>query len=106
MVFPKKCPCTASFFVISGKMVFLLFRNNDIFYLGRKRKEMIFLKKSVGNMVFSVYMRRRYCHDVALLEKKTKMTLPRKKTISDISGIIKKDEIHPKAYGISAEISH
>ena len=57
-------------------------------------------------MVFSVYMRRRYCHDVALLEKKTKMTLPRKKTISDISGIIEKDDIHPKAYSISAEISH
>ena len=87
-------------------MVFLLFRNNDIFYLGGKRKEMIFSKKALEIWCF-LYI----CVGVTAMtlpswKKKTKMTLPRKKTISDISGIIEKDDIHPKAYGISTEISH
>ena len=106
MVFPKKCPCTASFFVISGKMVFLLFRNNDIFYLGGKRKEMIFSKKALEIWCF-LYI----CVGVTAMtlpswKKKLRCPCHEKKNISDISGIIEKDDIHPKTYGISAEISH
>ena len=51
-------------FVISGKMVFLFSRKYDIFSLGGKWKEMIFIK-SAWNMVFSAYMRRRHRHDIS-----------------------------------------
>ena len=52
-------------------------------------------QKTRGNMIFSVYMRRRYRRDIALLGKKTKM--PRKNTPKgDISGITGKDDIHPR----------
>ena len=56
-------------------------------------------------MVFSVNMRRRYKHDIAPPPgKKTKMPLLRKNTSKgDISGIAKKDDIHPRKYSISAE---
>ena len=55
-------------------------------------------------MIFSVYMRRCYKYDIALQAKKTKMHLPRKNTLEgDISGITKKDDIHPRKNGISAE---
>ena len=64
-------------------------------------------QKTRGNMIFSVYTRRRYRHDIALLAKKTKMTVPRKNTPKgDISSITEKDNIHPGKYGISAEIPH
>ena len=48
-----------------------------------------------GNKIFSVYMRRRYRRDIALLAKKTKM--PRKNTPKGyISSITEKDDIHPR----------
>ena len=38
---------------------------------------------------------------------KKKANLPRKNTLkSDISGITKKDDIHPRKYGISVEIPY
>ena len=45
-----------TFFVISGKMVFIFSRN--MIFFGRKMKEDDFYQKTRGNMVFSVYMRR------------------------------------------------
>ena len=64
-------------------------------------------QKTRENMVFSVYMRRRYKHDVTLLAKKTRMILPRKNTPrGDISGITEKDDVHARKYGIFAEITH
>ena len=83
------------FFVISGKMVFLSSRKYDIFSLGGKWKEMIFIK-SAWNKVFSAYMRRRHRHDIS-----PPMHL---RVTSPVSGITKKDDIHPKRYGIFAEI--
>ena len=64
MVFPKNSRLNMIFFVISGKMVFLFSRKYDIFSLGGKWKEMIFIK-SAWNMVFSAYMRRRHRHDIS-----------------------------------------
>ena len=58
------------FFVISVKMVFLFPRKYDIFSLGGKWKKMVFIKKTRGSMIFSVYMRRRYVRGIALLAKK------------------------------------
>ena len=70
-------------------------------------KEDDLYQKTCENMVFSGYMRRRYKHDVALLAKKTRMTLPRKNTPrGDISGITEKDNVYPRKYGIFAEIPH
>ena len=43
----KKFAPEHDLFVISGKMVFLLFKNYDIFSLGGKWKKMIFIKKRV-----------------------------------------------------------
>ena len=58
-------------------------------------------------MVFSVYMRRRHRHDISPPVKETKMPLLQKNASKgDISGITKKDDIHPKRYGIFAEIPH
>ena len=58
-------------------------------------------------MIFSVYMSRCYKYDIALQAIKTKMPLPRKNTPEgDISSITKKDDIHPRKYGISAETPH
>ena len=60
-------------------------------------------------MVFSVYMGRRYKHDISLPPPpppghKTKMPFPRKNTPKgDISGITEIDDIHPRKYSISAE---
>ena len=72
-------------------------------------KEDDLYKTTRGNVIFSVYMRRRYKHDIAppSLAKKTKMTLSRKNTSrGDISGITKKDDIHPGKDGIFAEIPY
>ena len=52
MVFPRNSHLNTIFFVISGKMIFLFSRKYDIFYLCRKWKRMIFIKKTRGNMVF------------------------------------------------------
>ena len=58
-------------------------------------------------MVFSFYMRRRHKHDISLLAKRTKLPLPLKNTPrGDISGIAEKDDVHPRKYGIFAEIPH
>ena len=76
--------------VISGKMVFLFFKNYDIFSLGGKWKKMIFIKKRVEIWYF-LYI----CVGVKSMtlpswQKKTRMPLPRKNTPRvDISGITK-----------------
>ena len=58
-------------------------------------KEDDLYQKTHGNMIFSVYMRRRWGRDIALLAKKTKM--PRKNTPKGvISDITEKDDIHPR----------
>ena len=57
-------------------------------------KEDDLYQKTRGNMIFSVYMRRRYWRDIALLEKKTKMPGKNAPT-GDICGITDKD-IHSR----------
>ena len=78
MVFPRNSHLNTIFFVISAKMMFLFSRKYDIFSLCRKWKRMIFIKKTRRNMVFSVYMRSRYKHDIALLAKKQRYPCPEK----------------------------
>ena len=78
MVFPRNSHLNTIFFVISGKMIFLFSRKYDIFSLCRKWKRMIFIKETRRNMVFSVYMRSRYKHDIALLAKKQRYPCPEK----------------------------
>ena len=48
------------------------------FFFGRKMKEDDLYQKPLGNMVFSVYMRRRHKHDIALLAKKQRCPCPEK----------------------------
>ena len=48
------------------------------FFFRRKMKEDDLYQKSRGNMVFSVYMRRRYRCDIALLAKKQRCSCPEK----------------------------
>ena len=55
MVFPGNSRPNTTFFVISGKMVFIFSRN--MIFFGRKMKEDDFYQKARGNIVFSVYMR-------------------------------------------------
>ena len=78
MVFRRNSHLNTIFFVISAKMMFLFSRKYGIFSLCRKWKRMIFIKKTPGNMFFSVYMRRRYKHDIALLAKKQRYPCPEK----------------------------
>ena len=51
-------------------------------------------QKKRGNMIFSVYMRRRYKRDVALLAKNK--DAPRNTPKDNIFGIIEKDDIHSR----------
>ena len=69
MVFPKNSRLNMIFFVISGKMVFLFSRKYGIFSLGGNERRWS-LSKTRGNMIFSVYVRRRYRRDIAILAKK------------------------------------
>ena len=93
------------FFVISGKMVFLSSRKY-FFSLGRKWKKMVFIKKRMGKWYFlGIWV------DVTGVTlpfwQKSKDTLATENTPKgDIFGITKKDDIHPRKYGISAEIPH
>ena len=65
------------------------------FFFRRKMKEDNLYQKTRGNMIFYVYMRRRYKRDISLLAKKTKM--PRKNTPKgDISSITERDYIHSR----------
>ena len=83
------------FFVISGKMVFLFSRKYYIFSLGGKWKKIIFIKKRVEIWYF-LYV----CVGVlgvALPSRRKKTKMPPKNTPKgDISGINKKDDIHPR----------
>ena len=63
------------FYVISGKMVFLLSRNYEIL---SPWKKMIFIKKHM-EIQFSVYMHKCHIYDNALMAKKSKDTLIPKK---------------------------
>ena len=65
MVFPKNLRLKMIFFVISGKMVFLFSRKYVFFR--RKMKEDDVYQKMHGNMIFPVYMYRRYKRGIALL---------------------------------------
>ena len=51
-------------------MVFIFSRKCDNFFWGRKMKEDDLYQKTRGNMVFSVYMRRRYEHNTGPSAKK------------------------------------
>ena len=45
-----------------------------------------------------------YKYDITLLSKKAKTIFSRKNTLEDgIAGIIKKDDFHPRKYGISSD---
>ena len=57
-------------------------------------------------MVFSVYMRRRYKHDIALLAKKQRCPCPEKIHLRMTSLGSPKKNIHLRKYRISAEIPH
>ena len=48
------------------------------FFFWRKMKEDDLYQKTHGNMIFSVYTRRRYKHDIALLAKKQRCPCPEK----------------------------
>ena len=48
------------------------------FFFRRKMKKDVLYQKSCGNMVFSVYMRRRYRRDIAVLAKKQRCSCPEK----------------------------
>ena len=93
--FQKIHAWTWSFFVISGKMVFLFSRKYYIFSWGGKWKKMIFIKKRVEIWYF-LYV----CEGVSGValssgQKETKMP-PKNTPKGDISGINKKDDIHPR----------
>ena len=101
MVFPKNLRLNTISFVISGKIVFLFSRKYDIFSLGGKWKKMIFVKTCVEIWYF-LYI----SVGVTNTTKKQRWPCPPKKSKGDISGITKKDYIHPRKYGISPEIPH
>ena len=64
-------------------------------------------QKTHGKMIFSVHMGRCYRCDVTLLTKKQRYPCPRKihaRVTSSASP--KKNDIHPRKCGISAEIPH
>ena len=92
--FQKIHAWTWSFFVISGKMVFLFSRKYYIFCLGGNWKKMIFIKKRVEIWYFLhvcvAYQAWHYPPG-----RKTKMP-PKNTPKGDISGINKKDDIHPR----------
>ena len=80
-------------------MIFFLSAENE-------RRWMIFIKKRVEIWYF-LYI----CVDVTSTTlpswQKNKDALAPKNTLKgDISGITEKDDIHPRKYGISAEIPH
>ena len=74
MVFPGNLRPNMTFFVISGKMVFIFSRN--MIFFGRKMKEDDFYQKTRGNMVFSVYMRRSTSTALGPQQKKKKKKIP------------------------------
>ena len=62
-------------------------------------------KKIHGNMIFLCKCKN--VTNIILPFYQKKANLPRKNTLkSDISGITKKDDIHPRKYGISVEIPY
>ena len=70
------------------------FQKIQYFFFRRKMKKDCLYQKTRGNMIFSLYLHRRYWRGIALLTKKTKM--PRKNTPKgDILSITVKDDIHP-----------
>ena len=96
MVFPKNSRLNMIFFVISGKMVFLFSRKYDIFSLGGKWKNMIFIKKRMEIWYF-LYI----CVGITgkTLPSKTEKWCSKKMHLrvnAYISGITKKDDIHPR----------
>ena len=103
IISPKNTHLDMIFYVISGKMVFLLSRNYEIL---SPWKKMIFIKKHM-EIQFSVYMHKCHIYDNALMAKKAKIPLSRKNASKgNISGTTEKIDIHPRKYGISAEISY
>ena len=64
-------------------------------------------QKMHGNKIFSVNIYKRYKYDITLLPKKQNLIFSQKCTTkSEISGITKKDHIHPRKYGVSSEIQY
>ena len=107
MVFPRNSRLNMIFFVISVKMVFLFFKNYDIFSLGGNWKKIIFIKKRVEIWYFLYICVGVKSMTLSSWQKKTRIPLPRKNTPRvDISGITEKYDVHPGKYGIFAEIPH
>ena len=69
-------------------------------------------QKIHGNMIFSVYMYKCYKCDITPppplppCQKSKDNIVPKNTLKGDISGITKKDGIHPRKYGISVEIPY
>ena len=78
MVFPGNSRPNTTFFVISGKMVFIFSRN--MIFFGRKMKEDDFYHKARGNIVFSVYMRTGTSTALGPQQKKKRYPCPKKYT--------------------------
>ena len=60
----------------------IFFPEDMIFSCGRKIKDDL-SQKILGNAIFSVHMYKCYKYDIALLQKKSKMIVSRKKTTED-----------------------
>ena len=64
-------------------------------------------QKMHGNKIFSVNIYKRYKYAITLLPKKQNLIFSQKCTPKgEISGITKKDHIHPRKYGISSEMQY
>ena len=110
-VFPRNSRLSTMFFVISRKMVFLFSRKYYIFSFGGKWKKMIFIKKRVEIWHFlyicvGVFRGKGIFAFLPSWQKRKDTLAPKNTLKGDISGITEKDDIHPRKYGISAEIPH
>ena len=94
IVLPKRLHWNMIFLVLSGKMVFLFWKN--ILFFRRKMKDD--LSQKIHGKIYLVKMVFYY-----YFVKKTEMIFSRKETLKDnIFGIIEKHDIHPRKYGISS----
>ena len=110
MVFPKKNRTEIWSFCNIWKDGISFFSKIWYFFFRRKVKDNL-SQEIHGNMIFSVY----FINDIILYytqiwyypSAKAKIIFSQKNTLKgDISGITEKDDIHPRKYGISVEISY
>ena len=104
MVSPKKSALEYDLFCIQERF----FSRKKILFFRWKWKDDLSKKKNKKNMeiwYFCVYVKMLQISYYPSTKKK--LIFPRKNTLkSDISGITKKDDIHPRKYGISVEIPY